>query len=115
MHSSDSTGDRREILWADFDALDADSLLWWPQPQTPDPARAALVRTAVAEALTDKQREVVEAHYFLGLSQGAIARKLGITQQVVHKRLHGVRRGGRQIGGALARLRAALRPHVDHE
>jgi RNA polymerase sigma factor (sigma-70 family) len=68
------------------------------------------VRAAVETELTSKQREVVEAHFFEGLSQGEIARRLGITQQVVHKRLHGVRRGEHLVGGALPRLRHILAP-----
>ncbi len=82
----------------------------WPPSYDP-PERVALydrVRDAVASALTDKQREVVEAHFFEGLSQSEIAARLGITQQVVQKRLYGVRRGRNVVGGALRRLRAAL-------
>jgi len=44
------------------------------------------VRHAVATALTDKQRETVELFYFEGLSQSEIARRLGVSQQVVQKR-----------------------------
>ncbi|HEU4404990.1 MAG TPA: sigma factor-like helix-turn-helix DNA-binding protein [Polyangiaceae bacterium] len=67
------------------------------------------LREALARALTDKQREVVEMHFFEGLSQGEIARRLGVSQQVVQKRLHGDRRAGKTVGGALPRLREALR------
>ncbi len=71
-------------------------------------ARGERLRAAMATALTDKQREVVELHFFEGLSQGEIARRLGVTQQVVQKRLHGTARRGKMIGGALPKLRAAL-------
>lgn len=84
----------------------------------PDPAletsrddeeqRDRRVRHAVANALTDKQREAVELHFFEGLSQSEIARRLGVSQQVIDKRLHGATRDGRRIGGALARLRTEL-------
>ena len=70
------------------------------------------VRDAVATALTVKQREVVEAYFFEGLSQGEIARRLGVTQQVVQKRLYGAPRGGRLIGGAMVRLRDVLGPLI---
>lgn len=70
----------------------------------------AEVRGAVRRSLTEKQREVVELYYFLGLSEPVIARRLGVSQQVVHKRLHGVVRKGRRVGGALAKLRTALHP-----
>jgi RNA polymerase sigma factor (sigma-70 family) len=108
---------RREVPSADLDRLDATSGLWAPEadggdaPEAPrDDALRDAVRAAIATALSEKQREVVEAHFFEGLSQGDIARRLGITQQVVHKRLYGAPRGGRVIGGALRRLRAELEP-----
>lgn len=66
------------------------------------------VRHAVETALTPKQREAVELHFFEGLSQCEIARRLGISQQVVQKRIYGAARGGSVVGGALARLREAL-------
>ncbi len=68
------------------------------------------VRRAVATALTDKQRETVELFFFEGLSQSEIARRLGISQQVVQRRIYGVRRAGVVVGGALARLRQVLAP-----
>lgn len=102
---------RREILCDDVDRWGNDRRLWGDEAEPP--GRAALraaVRDAVATALTDKQREVVEAYFFEGLSQGEIARRLGITQQVVQKRLFGAARGGRMVGGAMLRLRNALEP-----
>lgn len=107
-------------MWPDFDSLDPSRLLWcgevrspeWTQESTLED-QARLVRDAIASALTEKQREVVEAHFFEGRSEGQIAAELGITQQVVHKRLYGVVRDGHRIGGALRRLRAALAPHFD--
>lgn len=66
------------------------------------------VRQAVETALTDKQREAVEMFFFEGLSQSEIARRLGVSQQVIQKRLYGVVRRGVVVGGALAKLREAL-------
>jgi len=108
---------RTEVVWASFDGLSDAQLLWLdrssaelePEGSTDDAdARDALVRRVVRTVLTAKQREVVEAHFFLGLSQGEIARKLGISQQVVHKRLYGVDVAGRRVGGALRKLALAL-------
>ena len=99
---------------ADLDRYDATRSLWGAEDEGSD-ARHALrdaVREAVATSLTDKQREVVEACFFEGLSQGEIARRLGIAQQVVQKRLFGAPRGGRLVGGAIARLREALASQV---
>ncbi len=107
------TRDRRTVLSADLDRLDARRALHGAGGE--DPSRDALhaaVREAVRSALTDKQREVVEACFFEGLSQGEIARRLGITQQVVDKRLFGATRDGKRVGGAMARLREVLAPCV---
>jgi RNA polymerase sigma factor (sigma-70 family) len=102
--------ERREVLSADLDRFEATRALWGhagDEPEDRDALRDA-VREAVATALTGKQREVVEACFFEGLSQGEVARRLGIAQQVVQKRLFGTPRGGRLVGGAMARLREAL-------
>lgn len=68
----------------------------------------ARVRTAVEQRLTGPQREAVEMFFFLGMSQSEIARRLGISQQVVHKRIYGVTRNGRRVGGALRKLQKSL-------
>lgn len=69
------------------------------------------MRDAVQTALTEKQREAVELFFFEGLSQSEIARRLGVSQQVVQKRLFGAPRGGAVVGGAIAKLRVALTAH----
>jgi DNA-directed RNA polymerase specialized sigma24 family protein len=108
---------RTEVVWASFDALSGAQLLWLDRSSADleredsiddEGERDALVRRVVRTALTAKQREVVEAHFFVGLSQGEIARKLGISQQVVHKRLYGVDVAGRRVGGAIRKLALAL-------
>jgi len=86
--------------------------LWAAEPLDPRRERR---RSAVREALgqlTPKQRQAVELFFFEGLSQGDIARRLGVSQQVISKRLYGDRRSGRVVGGALAKLRAALEPLI---
>jgi DNA-directed RNA polymerase specialized sigma24 family protein len=102
------------VLAADLDHYAATRSLWGGDDQPSDHRRALrdAVREAVATALTDKQREVVEACFFEGVSQGEIARRLGVAQQVVQKRLFGAPRGGRLVGGAMAKLREALAPRV---
>ncbi|HVK70267.1 MAG TPA: sigma-70 family RNA polymerase sigma factor [Polyangium sp.] len=104
----------RARLVADLDHIDASRHLYHDDDEA-SAARLCLqdaVRDAVATVLTDKQREVVEAYFFEGLSQGEIARRLGVTQQVVQKRIYGDERGGRTVGGALRKLREALAPLV---
>lgn len=104
---------RREVVWTNLDAISEEQLLWLPsQSDDDDDAQSAMrVRRAVRDVLGPKQREVVEAYFFCGLSQGQIAKRLGITQQVVHKRIFGVEVDGRRIGGALRKLRLALGAH----
>lgn len=104
---------RREVLCADLDRLDADSGLWQQANGDGSPLRemrCEAVRAAIATALTETQRRVVEAHFFEGLSPGQIARRFGVSQQVVQKCLYGAPRGGRVVGGAMRRLREALAP-----
>ncbi|WP_437327702.1 sigma factor-like helix-turn-helix DNA-binding protein [Sorangium sp. So ce381] len=104
---------RREVLCDDVDRWGDDRRLWGGEAEPPGRERlCAAVRDAVETALTAKQREVVEAYFFDGLSQGEIARRLGVAQQVVQKRLFGAPRGGRVVGGAMLRLRQALEPAV---
>jgi DNA-directed RNA polymerase specialized sigma24 family protein len=112
MRERTSADRHREVLRADLDRFEDGRGLWSSsEPETAAGERLrADVRAAVAGALTDKQREVVEACFFEGLSQGEVARRLGIAQQVVQKRLYGAPRGGRLVGGAMQRLRTALAP-----
>jgi RNA polymerase sigma factor (sigma-70 family) len=77
-----------------------------------DEALEYAVRHAVETALTDKQREAVVLYFFEGLSQSEIARRLGVSQQVIQKRLYGASRRGVVVGGALARLRVSLAPVI---
>ncbi len=102
----------RLVLLADMDRLSRDALLWLNEDGDSagsDSLHRAL-RAAIATVLTERQRQVVEGYFFEGLSQAQLARRLGITQQVIQKCLHGTRRNGRQVGGALKKLRAALAP-----
>jgi RNA polymerase sigma factor (sigma-70 family) len=101
---------KRLIFCANLDAVGDDAPLWGGASGL-DEAEARegeALRDALVGALTSKQREVIEMHFFEGLSQGEIARRLGVSQQVVQKRLHGDRREGKLVGGALPRLREAL-------
>lgn len=101
----------RARLRATLDHVPADAALWGPPDDRHD-ALCDAVRRAVEAVLTGRQREIVEWHYFEGASQGEIARRLGVSQQVVQKSLHGVTRRGRTVGGSLRRLRDALAPLV---
>gem|GEM_PF-1387571 len=102
----------RAVLRADFNHVSEDAALWPRGDLGADERRDSLVRDAVARHLTARQREIVEWHFFEGLSQGEIARRLGVSQQVVQKAIYGVTRRGRPLGGALRRLRDALDPSL---
>lgn len=83
----------------------------WQERASLSPERerlVACVREAVRTQLTPKQRQAVEIFFFEGLSQGEIARQLGVSQQVVQKRIFGTLRQGKRVGGAIARLRKVL-------
>jgi RNA polymerase sigma factor (sigma-70 family) len=106
---------RRELLRPQLDRIADHQALWCDGTESPAEdldARDQRIRRAVAEALTERQREVIELHYFQGLSQGEIAKSLGVSQQVVHKTIHGVQRSGRSIGGALRKLREVLAEEI---
>ncbi|MBL8602949.1 MAG: hypothetical protein JNK72_13575 [Myxococcales bacterium] len=109
MPPTPASVDRHRLVFrADFDHLDARSGLWACGPDPEHEARDARLRETVARVLTARQRSIVEWHFFEGLSQSEIARRLGVSQQVVQRALYGAARGRRCIGGALRRLREAL-------
>jgi RNA polymerase sigma factor (sigma-70 family) len=99
----------RVLLRADLSHVPDHAALWsGGEASAEADARAESLRAHIARALTPRQREIVAWHFFEGLSQGEIARRLGVTQQVVQKAIYGDLRGGRRVGGALQRLRVAL-------
>ena len=65
------------------------------------------LQAIIDEVLTERQRQVVNLHFFEQLNQRQIAETLGIAQQSVRERLYGKVRRGRVVGGALRKLRKA--------
>lgn len=101
--------DNRLCFWPDLDRLTSDRALWSDEPPPGDALQRAQERLRRALGLlTPSQREAVELFYFDGLSEGQTGHRLGVSQQSIHRRIHGVPRGGRVVGGALSRLRAIL-------
>lgn len=103
------------MLRANLDRVPSGQSVW--ADSRVDVGREALhgaLREVVASALTERQRRLVEGYFFEGLSQGELARDLGVAQQVVQKALFGTVRRGKRVGGALARLRVALCAHKLH-
>lgn len=89
--TEDSQHRHRLHLVADLDRYASRRALWREDPaDTPRYAHLhGPLRDALAAALTEKQRYIVQAFFYEGLSQGQIAKDLGISQQVVQKTLYG--------------------------
>lgn len=65
--------------------------------------------TQLAETrLTPRQQEVLRLYYFENKTQEEIAAILNLTQSTVSRHLFGTMRGGKRIGGALAKLRRLM-------
>lgn len=111
-----SSGTHRLVYIQDLDHIPAGDALWQEPSTFLSPLQQQLIsalRQAIITRLTERQRVVIQLFFFEGLSQGEIARRLGVTQQVIHKRIHGDHRNGRMVGGALARLHKALSPLLE--
>ena len=71
--------------------------------------RIAAVAVRIIEAfphcLTDRQREAALLYFGHGKTQREIAEIMGISRRVVSQHLFGITRGGRQVGGAMRKLR----------
>lgn len=109
MHDEPRRRPGRLIFGADLSRVEDGQGLWQQERAdalAPDVLDA--LRHALAHALTPLQREAVEAFFFEGLSQGEIAERAGVSQQVIQRRIYGTQRRGHRIGGALSRLRTAL-------
>ena len=61
----------------------------------------------IEDKLTPKQRQAVILYFFGCKTQEEIGLIMGIPHQVVSQHIHGIRRNGKKIGGAIARLRKA--------
>ncbi len=59
----------------------------------------------VPRCLTRKQREAMLLYFRHGKTQREIAEIMGISRRVVSQHLFGITRGGRQVGGAIRKLR----------
>ena len=68
-----------------------------------------IIGRIVAERLTRRQQQVVAMYFGRQCTQVQIAAELGITQPTVSQHLSGKMRHGKKIGGALKRIRKAIR------
>ncbi|MCY3767342.1 MAG: sigma-70 family RNA polymerase sigma factor [Gemmatimonadetes bacterium] len=68
-------------------------------------AAAVQIIEAFPHCLTDRQREAALLYFRHGKTQREIAEIMGISRRVVSQHLFGITRGGRQVGGAMRKLR----------
>ncbi len=68
-----------------------------------------IITRLMAERLTPRQREVVGLYFWEQQTQVQIARRLAKSQPTVNQHLTGKRRNGKKIGGAIRRMRKAVR------
>jgi RNA polymerase sigma factor (sigma-70 family) len=69
----------------------------------------APVMDMVSASLTSRQREAVMLYFLHDKTQEEVAEIMGINRRVVSQHLFGIRRNGRQIGGAIPRLQRLCR------
>lgn len=67
------------------------------------------VMDLVSDELTNRQREAVLLYFLYDKTQEEVAQIMGINRRVVSQHLFGIRRNGRQVGGAISRLRSLCR------
>ena len=63
------------------------------------------IMALVSSVLTERQREAVLLYFLHDKTQDEVAEIMGINRRVVSQHLFGIRRNGRQVGGAIPRLR----------
>jgi len=59
----------------------------------------------IGQALTEKQRQVLFLYYLHQKTQEEVAQILGISRRVVSQHLFGICRNGKQVGGAIKKIR----------
>ena len=59
----------------------------------------------IENELTPKQRQALILYFFAQKTQEEIGRLMGIPHQVVSQHIYGIRRNGKKIGGAIAKIR----------
>ena len=67
------------------------------------------IRQIVANELSSRQARCVQLYFYEGKTQEEIGSLLGIGRRVVSQHLFGVTRNGKQVGGAINKIRRACR------
>lgn len=105
-----------------LDAFSAGRALWKPVRRAADSAdrlnqKRELVRALmrfIEQELTSRQRDCVQLYFMEGMSQQKVADTLGISRRVVSQHLFGIHRNGRQVGGAMKRIRKLCQRYGVH-
>ena len=100
-----------------FDQFTTEDYFWYRAPddeytETRSAKRQAVleqVRQIIAKELTERQIECVQLYFYKGKTQEEIGDILGISRRVVSQHLFGVTRGGKQVGGAINKIRKVCR------
>ena len=100
-----------------FDQLTTEDYFWyraaddeWTEAQRAK-RQAVLeqIRQIIAKELTERQTECIQLYFYKGKTQEEIGDILGISRRVVSQHLFGVTRNGKQIGGAINKIRKVCR------
>ncbi len=100
-----------------FDRLTNEEHLWYQPPdskytRTYRAKRRKVIkqiRQIIAKDLTGRQAECIRLYFYEDKTQQEIGNLLGISRRVVSQHLFGVTRNGKQIGGAINKIRKACR------
>lgn len=74
-----------------------------------------IITRLMTEKLTARQHEVMSLYFWEEQTQVQIARRIGISQPTVNQHLTGKRRNGRKVGGAIRKIRKAVRIEAARE
>ncbi len=100
-----------------FDQLTTEDYFWYRAPDDEYMAarrakrQAVLeqIRQIIAKELTERQTECIHLYFYKGKTQEEIGDILGISRRVVSQHLFGITRNGKQIGGAINKIRKVCR------
>jgi len=100
-----------------FDQVIAEDYIWYQVPDDEYTVKRRAKRQAVLEQiqqiiaseLTQRQAECIHLYFYKGKTQEEIGALLGISHRVVSQHLFGITRGGKQVGGAINKIRKVCR------
>ena len=100
-----------------FDQLTTEDYLWYqaPDDEYTEARRAKRqavleqIRQIIVKELTERQTECLQLYFYKGKTQEEIGTILGISRRVVSQHLFGVTRNGKQVGGAINKIRKVCR------